>query len=407
MDVATTTFQAGIVLAGGGSDNDNAMRWMLERAGGGDVLVMRASGSDGYNSYFFSELGVAVNSVETIKFNSSQAANDPYVLRRIAEAELVFFAGGDQSDYVNYWRGTPVAAALNNLINSKGITVGGTSAGMAILGGSYYAPPGPSLISMEALSNPYHPNTVGVSSLPFLQLPFLANVITDTHFENRNRQGRTVTLLARATELNGQRSYAIAANDATAICVDELGIARVFGDFPNFDDYAFFMLPGCTDDDFGPETLTAGQPLTWNRGGNGLSVYRLPGTPGGTHTFDLSTFAGGAGGSWQNWFVNNGSLSIVEAGGAPVDCSPSAVSELQLAGISILPNPTRSRVELLGDLPPLHSIELFDLNGRSLQRTINAGIRRSLDLSHYPTGLYWLRVTSQTGAVRTWKVVRR
>ncbi len=66
-----TDHQFGIVLAGGGLDNDKAMQWMLMRAQGGDVVVLRATQSDGYNDYFFSELGVTVNSVETILFNSA------------------------------------------------------------------------------------------------------------------------------------------------------------------------------------------------------------------------------------------------------------------------------------------------------------------------------------------------
>jgi hypothetical protein len=49
----TVTVQKGTVLMGGASENDNAMRWFLERAGGGDVLVLRTSGEDGYNDYFF------------------------------------------------------------------------------------------------------------------------------------------------------------------------------------------------------------------------------------------------------------------------------------------------------------------------------------------------------------------
>jgi hypothetical protein len=35
----TVTVQKGTVLMGGASENDNAMRWFLERAGGGDVLL--------------------------------------------------------------------------------------------------------------------------------------------------------------------------------------------------------------------------------------------------------------------------------------------------------------------------------------------------------------------------------
>ena len=55
----------GICLMGGAAEDDNAMKWFLERANGGDVLVIRASGSDGYNDYFYTDLGIPVNSVET------------------------------------------------------------------------------------------------------------------------------------------------------------------------------------------------------------------------------------------------------------------------------------------------------------------------------------------------------
>ena len=41
---------------GGASEDDNAMKWFLERANGGDVLVLRATGADGYNDYLFSSL---------------------------------------------------------------------------------------------------------------------------------------------------------------------------------------------------------------------------------------------------------------------------------------------------------------------------------------------------------------
>ena len=52
-DVQPGTVQPGTVLAGGGGDNDTAMQWMLSRAGGGDVVVIRASGSDGQTTGHF------------------------------------------------------------------------------------------------------------------------------------------------------------------------------------------------------------------------------------------------------------------------------------------------------------------------------------------------------------------
>jgi len=48
-DVATTPL-GGLCLMGGATESDPAMVWFLERASGGDVLVLRASGSDGYTT---------------------------------------------------------------------------------------------------------------------------------------------------------------------------------------------------------------------------------------------------------------------------------------------------------------------------------------------------------------------
>ena len=69
----------GVCLMGGATEDDNAMIWFLERSNGGDILVLRTSGSDGYNNYLFSELGVNVNSVETIVLNNSSAADESYI----------------------------------------------------------------------------------------------------------------------------------------------------------------------------------------------------------------------------------------------------------------------------------------------------------------------------------------
>ena len=76
----------GVCLMGGATEDDNAMSWFLQRANGGDVLVLRTSGSNGYNSYLYSQLGVPVNSVETIVCNNAAASNEAYVLQKINQA---------------------------------------------------------------------------------------------------------------------------------------------------------------------------------------------------------------------------------------------------------------------------------------------------------------------------------
>ena len=126
-DVETEPFNR-TVLAGGGGDSDAAMISFLSAADGGDVVVLRASGSDGYNDYLYADLGITVNSVETIVFHDASAAGEEYVQTQIANAEAIFIAGGDQSVYVEYWKDN----AIEDLLNNHEGPIGGTSAGMAI-----------------------------------------------------------------------------------------------------------------------------------------------------------------------------------------------------------------------------------------------------------------------------------
>ena len=134
-DVQTST-QAGLLLAGGSTDVTAAMRWLLNRSGGGDVVVIRSSGADGYNQYLFDL--ATVNSVETILIDSRDKAFLPLVADKIRKAELLFIAGGDQWNYTRFWRDSPVEDAINFLILEKKVPVGGTSAGCAILGDYYF-----------------------------------------------------------------------------------------------------------------------------------------------------------------------------------------------------------------------------------------------------------------------------
>lgn len=88
---------------GGASEHDNAMKWFLEQANGRDVLVLRTSGSNGYNDYMLNQLGVNINSVETIVCHNASASQETYIHDKIKNAEAIWFAGGDQWTYISYW----------------------------------------------------------------------------------------------------------------------------------------------------------------------------------------------------------------------------------------------------------------------------------------------------------------
>jgi len=164
---ATGETTLGIGLMGGGTDVDALFTWMSARAGGGDFVVIRASGADGYNQYVF-DLG-DFDSVETLVLQNRSASFDPFVLQTIRNAEALFIAGGDQSNYVDFWKGTPVEDAIHEL-SAKQIPIAGTSAGTAILTEFVYAALRKSATSAIALADPFDRDIT--LDRDFLDLPY-------------------------------------------------------------------------------------------------------------------------------------------------------------------------------------------------------------------------------------------
>jgi len=251
---AITNTRGGTILMGGSRDVDQAFLWLIGNSGGGDILVLRASGSDGYNDYIYN-LG-RVNSVSSIVCTSKDASSDPFVLEKIKNSEGLFFAGGDQWLYYSYWKNTPVEDAVNYLVAEKRVTIGGTSAGMAILTDIVFTAEFDTVTSPQALANPYTRTvTLGNS---FIDQPYLQGVISDTHFQQRDRMGRTVTFMARMIQdgLVDEVSRGIACNEQTAVLISDSGQALVVTQ--NDIGIAYFLRSQIP-----PAVCRAGQPLTF------------------------------------------------------------------------------------------------------------------------------------------------
>jgi cyanophycinase len=297
-DVTTKTV-TGYALMGGGSDLDEAFRFLCEKGAGGDFLVLRAAGDDDYNSYVNSLC--KTNSVATLIIPSREAANDPKVADMIRNAEAVFIAGGDQARYVNWWQHTPVEDALNQHI-AAGKPIGGTSAGLAVLGEYIYsaqgdAPDDADLTSKQALSNPYF-GRVTVRR-DFLHIGLLRNTLTDTHFAKRDRMGRSLTFLARIVQ-DGWSSNPreIAIDEKSAVLVEGNGESRVIGTGHG----AYFIHVQQN-----PSDCHSGIPLTFHD----LAVYH---GPSGAH-FNVKTWSG-SGGKSYSLSVDHGSVTSAEHSGS-------------------------------------------------------------------------------------------
>ena len=219
----------GLLLMGGGDRNHAALRWFMQKAGNGHIVVLRASQGGEIGEEFFNEVG-GVASVETFVFHDRETASDPKILERLRHADGIFIAGGDQSRYVRYWRGTPVAEVLDAHVRA-GKPLGGTSAGLAILGEYLYgAMVGGSLISPHALADPHgSDNTIETG---FLHLDALKGVITDTHFSERNRLGRLVAFLIKAEHIAGRPLIGLGVDEDAALAVEADGSTRVFATAP-------------------------------------------------------------------------------------------------------------------------------------------------------------------------------
>jgi cyanophycinase-like exopeptidase len=282
-----------LVLQGGGTDVDENYVRMGAYAGGGDFVVLRASGDDGYNDYI--KALCECDSVETIVFEDRQAAFDEFVVDKIRNAEALFIAGGDQSRYVRFWKGTPVEDAIH-FVAAKPAPVGGTSAGMAILGQfAYSAMSEASLLSEAALNDPFHHDLT--IEADFLNLAGLENLITDQHVIERDRIGRTVALLARVVHDGlADEGRAMAADRETSLHVDPATLEITVHSAPDHESPFVYMLRTTR----APHVCVPNQPLSIG----GIAVYRL--APGSS--FNLESWSG-SGGTAYTFDVEDGILT--------------------------------------------------------------------------------------------------
>jgi cyanophycinase len=308
-DVTTTTMGA-TICAGGGTDFDAAMTWMLQQSGGGDIVVIRnaqlnatpSATYDAYNDYFKNQLGVTVNSVETIFLNNKTVAQNQEVINKVKAAECLFFTGGDQATYYSFIEGTGLEDAINYLKNTKKVPVGGTSAGCAIQGKTLFTAANGTITSADALLNPYN-SKVTLQRDNFMDTPYLGNTITDTHFNNPDRRGRLMTFMARMSKDYNVFPRGIGIDEQTVVCIQANGNAKIFGN-----GYAFFCEQNYTSSG-NPETCVSSTKLDWYRSQKAVYCHRVQGSPTGANTFNVSSWTPGSSGVYsQYYYVDKGTF---------------------------------------------------------------------------------------------------
>ena len=281
----------GVMMIGGGIDVDEAFKWMAKKAGHGDfvVITIKESQMGSYDEYIYS---FGVDSVENILIDSTEKANSDELIAKILKAEAIFIPGGSQINYINLWKNTKLIKTLEHLLLIKKIPIGGTSAGMAIMGEFYFAPVDD--MEYDPLQTPIRDGL----GKDFIHINLFKGIITDTHYDNRKRQGRHVAFMALLKEMFDLPCIkGIGIDEDTALCIDEDGTAEVHGEGS-----AYFHV---TENN--PECCEQDKPLHWDKNNKAIKTYVAE----RGNKFDLKKWDG-TGGCWKYFYVLEGKLGCID-----------------------------------------------------------------------------------------------
>ncbi|MFO0617401.1 MAG: cyanophycinase [Polyangiaceae bacterium] len=179
-----------IIPIGGAEDKEgsaNILRKFLEVSGGKSarvVIIPTASKLEETGRKYeklFRQLGA--DEAKSLPFATREDAAKAEWLDYIEKANAIFVTGGNQLRLSTILGGTLVARAIRSA-NARGVTVGGTSAGAAILSEH--------MIAHGAEGHTPHAGAVAL--VPGFGLT--NRIMIDQHFRQRDRLGRLLTALA-------------------------------------------------------------------------------------------------------------------------------------------------------------------------------------------------------------------
>jgi cyanophycinase len=229
--VITNLFSQGsVLLVGGGQENYNDWSdlpygWFVQKADSGKIINIDVSSASSWYPGYFQWLGASAGSHE-MQIATGSTANDSTTYFELITAKGIFIEGGDQWPYVSTWKGTLVEDAIHYVFNHGG-AIGGTSAGLAVLGDvvfdAKFGGASPDLVAY----NPYNNRVSFIDDF----LGLLPNVFTDSHFHDRGRLGRLVPMLARRIQDYGEANImGVGVSINTALCVEPNLIATAYGE---------------------------------------------------------------------------------------------------------------------------------------------------------------------------------
>ncbi len=217
-----------LMLVGGGGENYNSWsdmpyQWFVDQADSGIIINIDVDDADSWYRGYFISFG-ADDGSKALRIENKSIANDSLTYKMLIQANGIFIEGGDQWDYVSTWKNTLVEEAIKKVFADGGV-IGGTSAGLAILGEVYF----------DAKFGGSYPDDAAVNCrntdihLDNEFLDLMPGILTDSHFHQRGRIGRLIPMLAKWKTDRGEDLTGIGIDEKTALCIDENNYGKVFG----------------------------------------------------------------------------------------------------------------------------------------------------------------------------------
>ena len=207
----------GTLIALGGGDDDGLLQLIRAnycRADSVVEVITTAAPSpqesgDAYQEAFI-ELGL--KNAHVMHIDEDNEADKPEYLRRIREADVFFFTGGDQRRINRFLLDTDIQRIMQQRYQEEEIVISGTSAGA-------------SAISNRMIYEGYGSNSLVKGETKTCQgLSFINKVYIDSHFTERGRFGRLAVAIAKWPDYLG-----IGLGEETGVIIKEGDLVEVFG----------------------------------------------------------------------------------------------------------------------------------------------------------------------------------
>lgn len=208
-----------LVAIGGGEERSvtgEVLQHFVELAGGAraNILICAAALDDPRDTLreyqrVFESLGA---STSTEPLRDRHTGESELLLDRLTDSTAVFFTGGDQLQLTSIMAGTRFGELVRARLQTHGLIVGGTSAGAAAMSSTMIVG-GPSQGTVRRADVDLAPG-----------LGYWREALIDTHFSQRGRVNRLLTLFAENPQILG-----IGLDEDTAVAVTPGRGFRVFG----------------------------------------------------------------------------------------------------------------------------------------------------------------------------------